>query len=222
MWGGVVPKKYWNTSEGDMKPPNTKIEYVRSNRGCACYTAKYMAKGEAGYDHSGGDRGNRTELSQPRCTVGLGSVPYLTAEAYFENKNLINDLIKRAVLDENEPPERGVSDGHKKAFREFIGFAIKNYATGEELDILAPPIGQVWGVWRKSNMVELPRKKKVYVVTHAAFRRLKNFCAEIRDFKLNLDDKGFTFYLNAEFEREMIHEILGYFNGMNFTGVEVA
>ena len=199
MWLEIVGDEYADYSQGFKRAPMTRIETIRTHKGCACYVAKYIAKTD----------GSKGTHSNPQAAAGLNSLPYLTAQRFQQNFDLIETVINRAI-DEGEELPLSTDLTDIKSLIKWLDTFIKKYITEEELDILCPPIGRIWGKVNRKELNSLPKEELSFLYNRETIRALKKFCSFHRDvsFNQNNDDGGFTFYFNSQIELEVFHDVL--------------
>jgi hypothetical protein len=196
MWLEIIGDEFADYSQGFKRAPMTRIETIRSTKGCSSYISKYIAKID----------GSKGELSSPLRSAGFNSLPYLTAKRFNENIELIDEVMKRA-LDAGESFQPRYEYDINSELKLFLDSILKKYLTPAELDILCPSIGRVWGKFNRKYMVQIPKKNSKFLYNVEVIRCLKDFChrSRERDFNKNYDDGGFTFYFNN------IHELNGFY-----------
>ena len=199
MWLEIIGDQYADYSQGYKRAPFTRIETIRTHKGCASYVSKYIAK----------DDGSKGTASTPIRGAGFNSLPYLTAERFKQHFDLIENAMNRA-LDAGEAFEPRVDHDLHKEFKLYLDSILKKYLTDEELDILCPSIGRVWGKFNRKHMVQLLKKDLSFSYNVEVVRALKEYCQLHRggSFNKNSDDGGFTFYFNADYELKYFYVTL--------------
>jgi len=200
MWGQIIGEKYWDCIDKHTKQPKTpeepftRIETIRSVRGCMSYIAKYVSKND----------GSKGENSDPRALAGFNSLPYLEKRAiedYFE----VFEMIIRRAYEDGFHFEKITLDPSEGIHFQCIGDALNQYMTDAERDLLMPPIGRVWGKRNQKAMKFMPYRKGAIQYSKDVLYALKSFSAELRKdcpFYLKNADGGFTLYVNSALERE--------------------
>ena len=200
MWLEIIGDEYADYSQGYKRAPFTRIETIRSHKGCASYVSKYIAKND---DSKG-------TASSPIRGAGFNSLPYLTAERFKAHPEIIDAVIDRA-LEAGEECTYIVGEDKERVFLSWLNVILKKYITDEELDILCPSIGRVWGKFNKKYMSSLKKRSLSFPYDKETIRALKTYCEMHRGgtFNKNSDDGGFTFYFNFECELDYFYVTLG-------------
>ena len=215
MWAECVGFEYLDYSPNSLtknsdgtfsgRNPMTRIEEIRSLRGVASYIAKYIAKQD-------GQNSEKAVLNDTAATAGIYSVPYLTARSLKQNFHIVETIVNRAhtcgenIFFENEK-ECGMS--HDEQLRQWIGVCIQKYAFPDELEKLCPSCGRIWGKHNKAELEKIKPLVEHFFVAFDSLLVIKKFAQLMRrGLRVNKDDKGFTFYLNGEVEREGFYKLL--------------
>ena len=147
-------------------------------------------------------------LSHSPGTASLVRVPYLSADAFDRHRVVFEKCVLRAMdngdfsLDQEQ-----MSD--ENTMKQEYGRCFAQYATLEEKNLVAPPMGRSWGIYNAKYLIEGAIECEECTLHQEDLRKLKKYAQLTRpDLRINDDMKGFTLYVNDEAERKWFFNLL--------------
>ena len=233
-WGQAIGCKYWDLSRNE--EPFTRIESIRTIRGCASYVSKYISKTD----------GSKGDQSNPIASAGFNSVPYLTVGGLNDDcYEVFKAVLERAYHNKFNYICAGerfsytraedylfntftiLKNGHSlddmEDFFEYFDECLKLFARDYEKDLLMPKTGRHWGAFNARSL----KRKEISSTTYflpcmgAEFLemeqqilseilvKLKVFCKSVQaKLKVNMDEKGFTIFCPENGDENFVESFL--------------
>lgn len=233
-WGECIGRKYWDLSRNE--EPFTRIETIRTIRGCASYVSKYISKTD----------GSKGEESNPFASAGFNSVPYLTVNGLNDDAyEVLSAILERSYNSgmrfsvDGQPVTLSRAEDYlfnlfnilkdeydlddSEEFFNYLDECIANFIKPYEKDLLQPATGRHWGAFNSKSLKRKELSCTSYflpclgsdftefekeILTEILIK-LKIFSKSVQTkLKVNMDSKGFTVFCPEPTDQEYIENLL--------------